>query len=516
MHINSNHSNIAFGREIDFCRDWLNLKSIRACWYSRPVIIERILQRLVEVAQTPYARAVKNLQDSSVSAMPPSGSILKTKYAHIKMGAGDIVVTKKQLINSCFEYFLHWIFCLSAIIFVKNDRKCMLHSVLIYGIGGENVFKDGSDEGLIEYFRLGPIRALRGDGPFFIEYSRCARSLINECFTYSKRPHVTLLRTAKFGIFGRIRLLALHCSSIFSFGFCMLKNPVYSLISRDFAYAAIFSEMDRRGFIDSVIFTTTNVLSQPLWTRAFINAKVHMIWYSQSQQIISYQPDFLVSDMPGLRWIRVDVHWVWTNTYAKYLRSLISRGIVEAVGPVVWSVPEISNPANQEIQVIVFDVPPFSDQVALECGEISNYFNPKNLTLFIEDLLKLKKRLESIFVLPVVLVVKMKRNYNPAYDLKYYKYLEMLGALGQIRLVSCTSNIYSLISTGRLVIAYPFTSPAYIADSLGVPSIYYDPTDAIFRNDFPDDASMIEFAAGSEQLFDKALSALNRYKFERM
>jgi hypothetical protein len=516
MQINSNHSNIAFGREIDFCRSWLNSKNIQACWYSRPVIIERILQRISEVAHTPYARAFKNLQDSKVSTISSPGSTLKTKHFHIKMGVGDIVVSKKQLINSCFEYFLHWIFCLSAIIFVKNDRKCMLHSILIYGIGVENVFRDGSDEGLIEYFRLGPIEALKGDGPFFIEYSRCEGSLVNECFTYSKRPHVTLLRTAKFGIIGRIRLLALHCSSIFSFGFCILKDPVYSLISRDFAYAAVFSEMDRRGFIDSIIFTTTNVLSQPLWARALINAKVHMIWYSQSQQIISYQPDFLVSDMPGLRWISVDVHWVWTNTYAKYLKSLISRGVVKVVGPVVWSVPEISNPANQEIQVIVFDVPPFSDQVALECGEISNYFNPENLTLFIEDLLHLKSKLETIFVLPVVLVVKMKRNYNSAYDLKYYKYLERLEAHGKIRLVSCACNIYSLISAGRLVIAYPFTSPAYIADSLRVPSIYYDPTATIFRNDFPDGASTIEFAAGAEQLFDKALSALNEYKFERM
>ena len=70
-------------------------------------------------------------------------------------------------------------------------------------------------------------------------------------------------------------------------------------------------------------------------------------------------------------------------------------------------------------------------------------------------------------------------------------------------------NIYSLISSSDLVIAYPFTSPLYIADQLNVPSIYYDPTNSIRNHNFSNDESLITFANNKKLLEKKMLNIIN-------
>jgi polysaccharide biosynthesis PFTS motif protein len=68
--------------------------------------------------------------------------------------------------------------------------------------------------------------------------------------------------------------------------------------------------------------------------------------------------------------------------------------------------------------------------------------------------------------------------------------------------------MYSLITKSHLVIVYPFSSPAYVADSVGVPTIYYDPTGSIVRCDFSDPPSLIQFANTRKKLHELSLKVL--------
>ena len=72
------------------------------------------------------------------------------------------------------------------------------------------------------------------------------------------------------------------------------------------------------------------------------------------------------------------------------------------------------------------------------------------------------------------------------------------------------ANIYSLISQSHLAVIYPFSSPAYIADFLDVPSIYYDPTQSVSRHDFADPPTLIDFANTPLTLRNAAVTALRK------
>jgi polysaccharide biosynthesis PFTS motif protein len=306
-----------------------------------------------------------------------------------------------------------------------------------------------------------------------------------------------------------LNLLAHHLLIFFAYVSSASRLPLLCLLGKDFAYSSISFALDRRGLIESIVLTVANHPAQALWMRALRRAKVHMIWYSQAAKQIVYASDNLDSAVPNYRWIRVDTHWVWTHAFAEYLGVLCHDKTIEVVGPIVWYLPKIKSPAKDTIEIVVFDVSPYSDEIALAYGEIPNYYHPNNLFSFVQDVISLRCALEKTFHLPVSFRLKTKRGYNAAYDKAYFDYLEKMDSQGSVSLEHHSANIYALISGSHLVIAYPFTSPPYIAEFLKVPSIYYDPTKSIVRDDFGDSPSLISFANTPESLLDAAVSALS-------
>ena len=80
-----------------------------------------------------------------------------------------------------------------------------------------------------------------------------------------------------------------------------------------------------------------------------------MVWYAQNWKQICYAPDKLTSNRPNLRWIRSDVHWVWTHTFANYLSSLGLGSNFEVVGPIMWYMPEVNTPDPKIPRIVIFD-----------------------------------------------------------------------------------------------------------------------------------------------------------------
>lgn len=509
MSINNNHCNLAFDREIDSCRDRLQAKVFDACGYPSAVLLDRLMQRLVEISRLPYTLSVSTLYKTTSNCFPAPGTKLNCDRAFMEIGSGRITITSKQWLANQLDFFLHWAFCLIAILTVKKAAKNKLPAVLVLGVGEESLFKNGSDEQFVTYCRVGPIEPLRSGKRFLVQSVSKSVSTNPLAFVYSRRPLVSLLCETKIGFFGRLRLLVKHIILFFAYHSAVFRLPQLSLLGKDFAYSSISFELDRCGLIESIVLTCGNHPAQPLWTRALLRAKVHMIWYSQAAKQIIYASDKLDAAIPNYRWIRVDAHWVWTHAFAEYLNALIGHTSAVAVGPIVWCMPEITPPAKDAIEIAIFDVSPYSNEIAFAYGEIPNYNHPDNLFSFIQDVISLKSGLERTFHLPVSFRLKTKRWYNAAYDRAYFDYLEKLRSLGAISLEHHATNVYSLISSSHLVIVYPFSSPAYIADHLSVPSIYYDPTRSILRDDFGDSPSLIKFANSPEALLDAAVSALS-------
>ena len=502
--MNTNHCFLALDRHIEGARSWLRERTLDACGYSSAILIDRLVQRLIEICLKPYTLAI-----SSTSLLPSPGTQVNCGRASIEIGSGKIKLTLRQWLTNQIDFFLHWAFCLTAILTIKKAGNSSSPAVLVFGVGEESLLVNNDDTQFVSYCRTGPISPLRNGRRFLIQSSTLNISSNPSEFEYCKRPLITLLRGSQLGLYGRLRLLADHLVLLFSYFSHAVRMPPLSLLGKDFAYSRISFELDRRGLMESIILTCAHHAAQQLWTRALSRAKVHMIWYSQVAKPFVFAFDKLSSDVPSYRWIKADTHWVWTEAFAQFLRNLV-QAEMRVVGPIVWYKPEILLPAKDTIAVAIFDVSPYVDDVALCYGEFPNYNNPRNLLLFIDDVITLKDRLETIFRLSVSLRLKTKRGYAAAYDKGYFEYIEKLHSAGIISLEHHTSNIFSLISSSHLVIAYPFTSAAYVAEFLRVPAVYYDPTKSIVRHDFSDSKSYVEFAGCLDELMNASKAALSR------
>ena len=93
------------------------------------------------------------------------------------------------------------------------------------------------------------------------------------------------------------------------------------------------------------------------------------------------------------------------------------------------------------------------------------------------------------------------------HDPRYAAAVAALAAEGRLRLESPDEDLYALISGADVVVVMPFSSPAYAASALGVPAIYYDPTEQLVPNQDP--APGVTFVSGREALGRAVVEALS-------
>lgn len=457
--INSNHVYRKFDAVIDGVTRWLNPRAIDTKDYPREVLFDRLVQRVVEIGLGPYAQSVDKKRYFS-------NEIIRCKQVDIDPMSGALRIGVKAFCTNQYQFFRKWFYGLVAIVFCQfeNKKGCC---TLLYGVGEESIFSEGSDSHFIEYCEHGPITCLARESTKYIQLNPKHKSVNPDNFTYCHEPLIQASRELSLGFKNRLKLLLSHLQALAQFHLAVASFPSVSLLGEDFAYLGIMRELVKQGKIDSVVITTSNYSSQPLWMRNLTSIELHMIHYSQNWKPIFYKEDYLNSDVPNLRFMRADIHWVWTHAFAKYIQSLCIKGAIKIIGPILWRIPKVIYKTSSELQITVFDVPSISKDAMLNYGEITNYFNHDNTVKFIQDIILMKKKLKDLYKTEVQIVLKNKRAYvKSAYEYDYYKLIEDLGKNGAIKLLPPETNIFSLILESNLIISYPFTSTNYVADFL--------------------------------------------------
>jgi polysaccharide biosynthesis PFTS motif protein len=314
-----------------------------------------------------------------------------------------------------------------------------------------------------------------------------------------------------------------HVWSLWYFLRAAIQNPLLTLLGRDIAYAAAVRALDSRRMIEAVVITNSVYPAQPLWMRgpAARGFRVHMVWYSQNAKPLVYKgcvPDECTySDEPRCRHICVDETWVWTKGFEKWLRGLGLTGPIHVVGPILWYLHERPTiHKDTDIRVVVCDVTPLRDDVALQIGLAENYYSGTNMIRFIEEILWCCRELEERSGRPVHLSLKHKRSYNmKTHDPRYIEYIGRLSAPGGgIELIPFETNMYALFADSDLVIVAPYSSPAYVASTVGIRAIYFDPTKELLPTFEP--APLVAFASGRAELLRVALEAISAPKAQNV
>jgi hypothetical protein len=496
--MNSNAVNNAFSNEAVLCADRLSQRMPKMGTVPAKVLVERTVQKVLDLGRLPYAKL-------ALDGQLKHGTIVDFGRCALESGTGRLLLSKKQWIQGVAEFLVHWCYCFISLLAVRFASRQMQGVVLAFGISTESIFVAGQDAEFADYCRQTPVLPLRDAKYLYIQSTVSAGTSTDPRITYVPRPLIELVRRGKLGGVARMRAVTAHVLGLVEFLMAACRCTEVALLGRDFAYVKVVVALDSSQLLQAVVTTCSSVAEQPLWGRCLTNAKVHMVWYAQNWRPVVFKADGVESEIPFMAWLRVDVNWVWTHKFAEYLHRLVGGGATYAVGPIVWRNHDLTRHEKKSFQIAVFDVSPYSDETALSYCEYPNYNHPSNLIKFVEDIIELRSIWQRLVNSRVVLRLKTKRGYLTAYDRSYFNLLEKLHAEGEIELEHHTANIFDLISSGQAVIAYPFTSPPYLADAVFVPSIYYDPTCGIMEQNFADEQTYIQFASGKEQLNSKMI-----------
>jgi polysaccharide biosynthesis PFTS motif protein len=75
----------------------------------------------------------------------------------------------------------------------------------------------------------------------------------------------------------------------------------------------------------------------------------------------------------------------------------------------------------------------------------------------------------------LAIALKPKRKYIKSHVSEYVEFIKSWSHQGKFKLLDPDIDIFELISSARLVVVIPFSTPALIAKRLGVKSCYYNP-----------------------------------------
>jgi hypothetical protein len=476
------------------------------------VVAARLAQRFVELAQSAHARfVVARIRQGEDPA--PEGSRLGLGGLRVNITTGEVRVSPRLLVKSLAEYVGWSIYGTLAVCFRRRTRSDTpaQPAALVFGIGAEALFRDGSDADFAEYCARGPITPLAAARKLVVQALAAQRSSVPERIAYHRLPLYTLARTSPATLGEKVGFTCRQVADAVRFLALVLRHPLAAVLAQDLAQERVAAFLDQRAAIGDVVITNSNFGKQPLWMRRERRRyTVHMVWYSQNIIPFVYARRPVAADFPAYRHMAVDVAWVWTSAFAAYLEGLGARADYRVVGPVLWQLPGAiaAQREGDGIRIAVFDVVPVREEVARGLGLLNYYYNAASMIEFLDGISAAAREVERASDRRVTLLLKHKRAHAPMHDTGYHAAVDALRARGEIELLPPETNIHTLLAESDCAVVAPYSSPAYIASDMGKPSVFFDASGVLAPTYLPGPA--IHFAGSVQALVAVILESLER------
>lgn len=462
-----------FGLLMSRSERWAVLEVGEPLGYPAAAIASRVAQRAVERAMPAYVE-----EAARKSAVPSDETTLRFSGLTFETATGRISLGNKLLAGYLLEFAAHWVYALAVYLSGLAGSVEKGPATLVYGIWPAALEHAGSDAAFLKFCAGGPILPLAQAPRLSIQSSIARRSTRPERATYTRQPLFEAHRagagrtTAEIIVFLKSHFRALAAVARWSW-----TCPAACLAAKDLAYHAVAESLDRRGLIASIVTTTSEYYQQPLWMTHLPGRRfrTHMFWFSTNSRHPVYRDEPVFASMPGMRLIRCDEHWVWTEGQKRFLEEMGHQAQIHVAGPLLCYLPEPPEPRPAGgLRVALFDVTPIDPEWALRHGYGETYYKTDTAVAFLEGALEACRKLSEASGKAVEVLLKPKREYTDAHDRRYVSKVRELAAGGRLKIASSGSNLFSFIAGCDAIVVAPFSSPAYVASSLGVPSIYYD------------------------------------------
>ena len=284
-------------------------------------------------------------------------------------------------------------------------------------------------------------------------------------------------------------------SLILSFFSLILGYPKYAILLSEMQKAKMFELARKSSIAKEYLFNNANMIYRWIWTYNAEDqgAKITLYnWSAGFTDILGshgYPPPDRGESIQN--WPNI---LQWSSLYANHIRSVIKdqRTQIKLVPPIFFNdIKPIVINSNKPI-ITIFDVTPqkpFFHDILTPSVEYRTYENGKQ---FLEDIY------ESAQKLGFDILWKRKRDFESNHSKQYIKFCSKFIQQTGVIEVDPKSSAFVLVQKGVATISMPFTSTALVAQSFQKPSIYYDPTMRLFKNDRG--AQGIPFVIGKNEL----------------
>jgi hypothetical protein len=479
-------------------------KSFSVMGYSKIAVEKRLLQQFSLLEMRPFKNKAAKYSKNNIQKTILDEDLIRLKRFRYNANTGSISINSSYYIKSLLKFLVRWqllLFLHIRAIFVNNkdNRK----TTLVYGV----FFSEKLE--FINFCKYGPIVPLNNATCLMIEKAGKKSLYEKGCIAYSDNPlHALVLRNGM-SISEFLVFFIQHFKSAVLYFKSIVNYPLMAILDDDFSYHALVSGLNNKYAIENILITNSYMSIQPLWMADLYQKKysLHMAWYSQNAPFaFTFREDNIVSDEIEYRNIRVDETWTWTKFFSNHLKSLGTPGVFHDVGPILWYLPPKNIPIKNKdyINISVFDVTPIKRDVLDDIGYSDSYvyYSFENMSKFIQDIIYVAKILEELSGKLVTISLKHKRKLLPQHDIRYLNLIKSFSEdTNDISIIHPDENLYSLVSNSDVVINYPYTSTAYIADYMNVPAIYYDPVQKLIP--VYEESEGIVFLSGRDNLISE-------------
>jgi len=224
----------------------------------------------------------------------------------------------------------------------------------------------------------------------------------------------------------------------------------------------------------------SSFLYRPLWTYEAEKKGSKILFYFYSTNHESFkQPNQYPFQDHNWHLITWSNYLVWDSYQANFIeRAIGPNKKTHIVGPINFTDSNLEcDLPSSEFIISVFDVQPQRDSAYQMLGIPIEYYIPEVSISFFSDI-------DSILQAKgIKMVLKRKRNIGKLVHHLYSTFLNELSKKGNLIEIDPDVAAQRVIEKSDLVISMPFTSTAIIARGMGKPSIYYDSTGKVQKDD---------------------------------
>ena len=220
--------------------------------------------------------------------------------------------------------------------------------------------------------------------------------------------------------------------------------------------------------LDEIIFVTTQSTMFSLPTCFYVNGvkfEKFMLWYSANNRPVlkKGEPEQPYPNAHELRNF-VDTHLVWSENERNWLMSMEIDN-VKVLGSMTFTRPLRNQSEEKMFDIVYFDI------TAIPRNDI--FMSEEMLTENLMGYVDVLESLREIDSFQFKGFLKPKRVHTEIHSLDYVNLRDELAHSAKIELLDFDVDLYEVIAKSRLVLAVPFTSPAFIAQELSVPVAFF-------------------------------------------